>query len=281
MLPEAKNKDLLYVSDPSGGVVYIFSYPTLRAIGTLSGFGSPSGLCADPAGDVWITNQYPPKIIEYPHGGTKPIRTIQDPGQPFSCAVDTTTGDLAVTNDYGIKGSVAVYPKAKGKPKVYADPDIKHDLYVTYDGSGDLFVDGNSGKPLIAELLKGQGSLVTVRLNQKKMLPVSMQWDGNYLAVVNAYGTTNNPTVVDRIKVSGKTGKVVSKTFLKSRGHKDSDPVQYWIYENTIAGPDVTSGSGPSLLGLWNWPKGGRPIKEVQPSGDSVLWGTTVSQGKH
>jgi hypothetical protein len=241
MLPEAKSQDLLYVSDANRGMVFAFSYPALRSLGTLTGFGSPSGECVDGSGNGWITNLYPPEVIKYSHGGTTPIQTIDDSGQPFSCAVDPITGDLAVTNDYGVKGSVTVYPRGSGPPKVYTDPDIKHDLYVTYDGSGNLFVDGNSGKPLIAKLSKGRDKLVTITLNRKKMLPVSMQWDGTYLAIIGAYGVTHRPTVVDRVKISGRTGTIVTTSFLKSHGYKDGDPVQYWIYGNAIVGPGAVA----------------------------------------
>jgi hypothetical protein len=47
MLPEARTDKLVYVSDNVGKVVYVLSYPQGKLIGTLSGFGSPVGLCGD------------------------------------------------------------------------------------------------------------------------------------------------------------------------------------------------------------------------------------------
>jgi hypothetical protein len=50
MLPEAKSKDLLYLSDNTGDQVYVFSYPSDKLVGTLTGFGSPVGACVDKRG---------------------------------------------------------------------------------------------------------------------------------------------------------------------------------------------------------------------------------------
>lgn len=99
MAPEAKSEDLLYVST-SGGVA-VYSYPAAVLVGTLS-LLSPAGLCADNAGNVWITGNQ--QIFEYAHGGSQPIATLDDSGYSSKgCAVDPTTGDLAVTNFVGAK----------------------------------------------------------------------------------------------------------------------------------------------------------------------------------
>jgi hypothetical protein len=47
MLPEAKSQKLLYVSSDATKEVYIFEYPKLKLLTTLSGFESPEGLCSD------------------------------------------------------------------------------------------------------------------------------------------------------------------------------------------------------------------------------------------
>jgi hypothetical protein len=86
MLPEAKNNDLLYVSDPdSPSVVYVYSFPRGRQVGELSGFASgysPWGLCTDKTGDVFVTtvhtssSPYDSLIYEYAHGVTTSNQTL-------------------------------------------------------------------------------------------------------------------------------------------------------------------------------------------------------------
>ena len=45
---------LLYVS--SSDKVYVFSYPEGKKLQTLTGLVTPSGLCSDAAGNVFVTN---------------------------------------------------------------------------------------------------------------------------------------------------------------------------------------------------------------------------------
>ena len=94
MLPEAKNEDLLYVTNYS--VVTVYTYPQGKLVGTLRGFNSASGACVDAAGDVFVANFKPFAVYEYAHGGTKRIATYKGVGA-YSCALDPVSGDLAVT----------------------------------------------------------------------------------------------------------------------------------------------------------------------------------------
>ena len=145
----ANGGDLLYVSDNGTGNVYVFLYPSGVLSGTLTGLGGPVGECVDRAGDVWIGTQTPPEMIEYSHGGTTPIATLNDnTGVPVGCAVDPTTGNLAVGNS----DNVAIYTNARGNP-TYTDSDLGSFTNCTYDKTGDLFVDGDSST-IIAKLAK-------------------------------------------------------------------------------------------------------------------------------
>jgi DNA-binding beta-propeller fold protein YncE len=121
MLPEAKSEDLAYVANVY--TITAYSYPKGKLVGTLNNFYVPYGECVDAKGDVYITDSRFGKIYEYAHGGTKPIKTLKDPSyQPYGCAVDPTTGDLAVANysdSSGHQGNVYVYRNAKGFPKSY------------------------------------------------------------------------------------------------------------------------------------------------------------------
>src|ERR1700761_8423575 len=97
ILPRAKSGDLLYLSDLQSHV-YVYTYPQGVLEATLSLY-APAGECADASGDVWITLFGSQQIVEYEHGGTSAISILQDPNsEPFSCSIDPSTGDLAVSN---------------------------------------------------------------------------------------------------------------------------------------------------------------------------------------
>jgi hypothetical protein len=105
MLPEATSENLLYVSSSSGfsGIVRVYSYPHGRRVGALTSLTYAGGECVDSAGDVFIVEFSGPSsagstVYEYAHGGSTPIATLADPGSGFGCAVDPTTGNLAVAN---------------------------------------------------------------------------------------------------------------------------------------------------------------------------------------
>src|SRR5581483_8994205 len=69
--------DLLYVS--SSDKVRAFEYPQGKLVQTLSGFFTPSGLCADGAGNVFVTNFGGESVWEYARAGSSPIAKLRDP----------------------------------------------------------------------------------------------------------------------------------------------------------------------------------------------------------
>ena len=99
----------------------------------LTGFDNRQGECVDGAGNVFVTNSFKGQILEYAHGGTTPIATLSDPNQyPIDCAVDPTTGNLAVTNYFAKTGpgSVAIYQGAQGAPLFYAENNVNYEYYL-------------------------------------------------------------------------------------------------------------------------------------------------------
>jgi hypothetical protein len=109
MSPDAKKLNLLYVSDYITNDVDAYSYPQgkLRGVlrGTLKGFVSPSGLCADKSGDVFVPDSSNSTVLEYAHGSTHLVRTLNDREEiPYSCTVGPSSGDLAVVNIASFRG---------------------------------------------------------------------------------------------------------------------------------------------------------------------------------
>jgi hypothetical protein len=270
MDPSATTSDLLYVSDTGTSEVYVFSYPQGKPKGALTGLSDPAGECVDAHGNVFVTNTGGFNVLEYAHGGTKPIATLKDAGYfPVGCAIDPKTGNLAVTNfstSSSTQGNVVIYKGAKGRPTgFYSNPNISEMLLCGYDASGNLFVDGTgaSSAAELAELPSGKAKLVPITLNQPISLPGGVQWDGKHMT----FGDQSSNTIY-RFAVSGKTGKRVGATVLGNA----VEVFQYWIAGRRAIGPDA----GNADVGVWSYPAGGTPVKTI--TGVYVPLGATVSK---
>jgi hypothetical protein len=285
MSPDAKKRDLLYISDGGNGDggrsdVYVFSYPKGELKGTLTGLAEPQGECVDKKGDLWVRLFSAEELVEYAHGGTTSIGTLWDPGYNLEgCSVDPSTGNLAAANFAGVErtaGGVAIYADAKGTPTLYSDPDLYLVFSLGYDNKGNLFVDGETatagGSFALAELPKGSGTFTNLTLNQLINTPGAVQWDGKYITVGDATAGR-----IYRVSVSGSSATVAGSTTLGS-----SDGIfQSFIDRGTIVGPNAYSASAM----LWSYPAGGSPTKTltglVDPFGGFVdPFGAAVSKRK-
>ena len=198
MLPEAqKQPSLLYISNSGTASVTVYTYLNgsgLLLVGVLTGFSLPTGMCTDNAGNVCIPDYGTRKIFEYAHGGTSPIFTITEhSGFPYDCAVDPTTGNLAVANQhpngkYQAFGNVVVYPKGSRTGRVYSTSDGFRDVYfVTYDNKSNLYVDANpcdpsscyygGGPPGLFVLAKGGAAFTQLTLSGATLYqPIAINW---------------------------------------------------------------------------------------------------------
>ena len=264
MLPGAKSMDLLYVSDDDE--LLIFSYPKGKLVGEVTvPSGDFGGLCSDSAGDVFVTSagsRSQSYILEYAHGGTEPIATLSDPGWPNGCAVDPTTGNVAITNVFAndppdYHGDVVVFPNGQGPPAEYSDSSIPFFQFCSYDGAGNLIVDGyDSSSDGIAELPAGGQSLRDIALDQS-IGPSSIQWVGGYQAFVVAddSGGPRGSNYIYQVQVSGSMGTVSGPTILKTKRHRSSRDVQFWTGDGRIIGPGLVRGNVPGLLLFWRYPE--------------------------
>jgi DNA-binding beta-propeller fold protein YncE len=248
--PAVAKGTLLYVSDVKTNDVYVYSYPEGRLVQTLTGFDKPQGLCADGSGDVFIANSNGHDVLEYAHGGKAPVATFFDPPHsPEGCAVDPTTGNLAVTD----ADAVSIYARAAGKPKHYKSRDINQFAFCGYDGSGNLFVDGASYYYYyfhLDELAAGGKKLQNVGLAQSVMQAGGVQWDGSYLAVGDVHAAT-----IYEFSIKGRQGTLESSTPLT-----DSDQVnQFWIAGSQVIGPNA---GGINVM-VWSYPAGGSPTQII------------------
>ena len=259
----------MYVSDETGSV-YVFSYPKGTPKGTLTGIPDPQGECVDRKGDVFITTFGGGEILEYAHGGTTPIATLQNPGEYMEgCSVDRKSDTLAVINFAPTSGSgnggVSLYAHASGNPTVLTDPSLLLGYQLGYDNSGNLFLDGVNASCQFefAELPNGSTTFTEISLNATIATPGGVQWDGKYVAVGDATGGKVYQT-------NGAGGKVEGTTTLS-----DSDGIyQFFIERKTFIGPNVFSANAM----FWQYPAGGSPTKTL--AGFTDPFGAVVSRAK-
>jgi hypothetical protein len=260
---------LLYVSDGGTDKITVYSYPSLKLVQTISGLVNPNGLCVNQkTGAIWVTvSGSVSQIVEFAHGGTKPIRTLEAGEYDVvnSCGVDPTSGDVAIANAAtDDPGDVEIFDARTGKPTRYFDKQIFSYEFVGYDASGNLFVDGSArnsafrldelpshGKKLVRILWQGP----TIKT------PGNVQYDGTDVAV-------GNPGMTLIYQTAG--GKVLGTTVLTGACYVD----QYFIDADKVIVP--SSCSNGSVVSIYRYPEGGAPIKTIP--GFKFPFGAVVSR---
>ncbi len=284
MLPEAKRERLVYVANDNNTIT-VYSYKSGNLVGTID---TPNeyipGLCADAKGNVYAPFFTSSTIVEYPHGALTPKRTLSDPGRPWDCAIDPTTGDLAVTNGGNeATGSVVVYKDAKGTPAEYTDggsDPIWGFFYCTYDDEGNLFADGVTGggsqySASLAELPSGGTGLNNISLvhDGPYDLPGGLQWDGKYIT----YALYSNDEIFQLTVSNGKSSQS-GETNLNQ-----ASVSQYWITPKNAERHQTVIGVGGSYenpsIEYWDYPAGGSPIAAIT-NGVSGPQGVVVSPAR-
>jgi hypothetical protein len=281
MDPVAKNGALLYVSNLDIPSVLVYNYATGKLAGEIFGRSQVEGLCVDKAGNIWIASAGLGKIFEYAHGGAHPIATLRDPNYvPWGCAVDPTTGDLAVANDEsdsGGPGSISIYKHAAGKPKVYPAPsELLYLAFVAYGPDGTLYLDGTtqsgSGRSFgLASFKNGQFTALSLSP------PVP---DARALAVVGSklnIADDDNPGApsIDQYTVKGSNATKAGSTPLS-----DAYVVAgFDVVGKTIVVADSNgySGRNGSVL-YYAYPGGGSPTKSFTYSPYFIPQAIAVSE---
>lgn len=262
MQPDAKGQALLYISDLGANDVAVYTYPKGSLVTKLTGFGSVAGLCSSKGGDVFVVDEAGPVDV-YAHGGSTPIRQLTTSGAPEGCAVDPASGNLALTQLSAYEhGAIAVYPKAKGTPKIYEDKQIDATWFCGYDDSGNLFADAwdRYGNVELVELPKGGKAFRKFKLGKTFNKAGAVQWDGKYVAVGD-YGD-------GLIYRTTESGKVAATVTLKGGANVE----QFWIAGSTLIGPAAQS---PGTAPFWHYPGGGSSYKTI--SGLTWPFGATLS----
>lgn len=295
---ETPAQDLVYMTASGRGDVYVFTYPGGKRVQALSGLLEPQWECSDLSGNVFITAwadaSFSSSVIyEYSHGGTTPIATLSDPGKASGCAIDSVTGDLAVsnssdsTNPYGSGyGDVAVYAGAGGTPTMFYSSKFNFGS-CGYDASGNLYTLSSSSADVdqLIRLAAGSSTFVAILVNKQihssPLTQPSVQWDGTHMTVSSAaypQGRKGAGNVsVYRLKISGSSASVIGTTKLVSRG-SNRHAGQIWIQGNSVIG--FSSYKGFWNATFWPYPAGGKApfnIKKILATNQGFLAGVTVS----
>jgi hypothetical protein len=254
---------LVYITDSGTNEVNLYSYPSFKLYQTLTLQGVPA--CTDAAGDVWFIQGQ--ALVEYPHGGTKPLRTLQDPGEyPASCAVSSKTGTLAVANlisTSGGRGSISLYQHAKGKPTIVQGTGRFY--FITYDDHDNIFGNGENSEYQVAlfELPSKSVRIESIALEGATIeFPGDVHYTGNVLNIADQDGA-----VIYETRVKGTIATVTDHTPLTGA----SDVVSYAIYKNRVICPDA----GNAGVEVYAYPQGGNPVKVL--TGLSEPTGIVVS----
>jgi hypothetical protein len=258
----AKGTELLYVSDIVAEDVDVFSYPDGKQVGTLTGFNEPNGLCADKKGDVFVSDTFNDRVVEYAHGGTQPIATLSTgKGTPLGCAIDPKTGDLATSNYARLQnGSISIFKKARGTPTTYTGLFVT--FFCTYDGSGNLFIDGfaGAGVPELGEVAVGSTKMAIVNQTAKIGWPGGISWDGQYLVVGDQYASkfvpSRPPNALYQLTITNGTANLSNMITLGGA----EEVVQFWLDGATVIGPDAIAENVP----YYAYPAGGNPTNILQ-----------------
>jgi NHL repeat len=272
MSPDAKKRDLLYVTDEGNYHVYVYDYPSGKLVGTLdAAYGSPTGLCVDKKGHIFVTEYNGQEVLEFAHGGTTPIASLYDPGQPIGCAIDSKTGNLAVANEMspsGGYGNIAIFAKAKGTATTYTDwSAMELPYWLSYDNAGNLFIDGEfiqSGfRFVFVELTPGSsGKFTTLSMQYPPGSPNGVQWNGKYITLGSTDGMNG---LIFQLTLSGSQLTVVGTTQLSGYSRMPT----YWIDGTTVI---ATSGGD---FGFFKYPAGGSPTKSFT---QNWPWAAVVSK---
>jgi len=272
-------KSLLYISDPGTFDVDVYTFPDLKIAGKLTGFDEPQGECSDKLGNVWITNTVSEDVLEYAHGGKHAIHTLADPtGYPGACAVDASSGDVAVTNVFNVNsggGEVLIYRGGRGTPSPYVNPGVTYYYFDGYDDAGNLYVSGSTGAGTYVLSLLGHGkhAMQTVSVQGVTIhFPGTVQWVGSGLVLGDQECDGQKAACFYTASVSGTVATITHKTALAGA----CDVAQATLRDGRLAAGDYDDCSGVrSGAYLWKYPGGGTATRHV--TGLSRPIGATIS----
>ncbi|HEY1867816.1 MAG TPA: hypothetical protein VGG70_05925 [Candidatus Cybelea sp.] len=285
--PDLHKKALIYASDyPLGTVdIYDFAKPN-HIVGQITGFDEPYGQCVDKAGDVYVVDFGTANLYEYAHGATSYFNVATDNyGYPIGCAVDPTSGDIAVTNFQGYNyttGGVVVFAGGlRGTQKYYTQSSLYFAWPPGYDRNGNLFVEGSDFYQYYNAFgeLPHHGKSLEILAGVSIGYPASVQGYGKtILAADQSYNGTLT-TAIYNVSAFGSTATVTHTSVLTDDcfdgGSDIMGTAQPFAYNGRVV---AGNGACADRFGYWNLTYGGNPFKTI-PAGiaPKYAYGESVS----
>lgn len=242
-----RHEKFAYISNFYGSDVQEFHFPKGEPLsGTIHGLSDPEGMCTRTArGTFWIVESGAAAVDEYRAGGTTKLKSLTvtaDAGEPVGCTIDRSSGDLAVSLIGA--GDVVVFKGGTGSGTEVSD-GLEDTFFVGYDGSGDLFVDGETSTGVgLVEMPAGSSTFHVVVLPNTIEFPGSVQWDGTYITLSDQLASA-----IYRYSVSNFMA-TLEGTVTFSGGAVNGD-----IYKGYYLG--LGAGNEPAV---YAYPAGGAPL---------------------
>jgi hypothetical protein len=255
MDPSAKSSSLIYVSDQYEKTVFVYSYPKLKLVGSLTGFAQPDGECVDAHDNVWIADYLAAQLVEYAHGSEKPKAILSDPNNfPYACAISPKNGDLAAVNLAANPnfGSISIYKNAAGAPKVFTDDSLAIPFFDAYDSSGKLYVDGFRGfyYPFFGLVSFANGEFTNIALNQTINAPGDIEVVGSRVNVGDSFRYTK---AVYGFTIKGLKGRLIGVTHLNGTNVVE----EFAVVGTTLIAANINQLVGSGVV--FGYPNGGSP----------------------
>ena len=264
---------LLYVASTEREVL-VYDYETHAPVQRLHVEDPANGFCVDRIGDVWILEYGDVKspVVEYPHGGTVPLRKLRSNGTPVGCAVDPTSGNLAVANLETKSGrsTLQIFRPSGERGIAYKINACSSMFSAAYDHNGNLYIEGSDpdDRSALCELPHGGNKLRPVTANVEFRSRLGVMWDGKHITLAARHLGGPLQTIIYQMAedASGNLKKVGS-TLLRDSGCGVTSTMQPFIVgkkntpANTAQGNEVVAvnfgAHCGSNLEFWSYPAGG------------------------
>jgi hypothetical protein len=264
--PDAKRATrLAYVTDLGSGDISIFSLPKFTLKGTLTGFSQPQGMCSDTSGNVYVANTGTMQIFKISRAGAI-VNTWDDAyGYPVGCAVDPATGNLAVSDMFGVSGGgqVLVYNPGSSTPTVISNPAQYFYSFVGYGPNSALWTSGRTiyGDYMVSAC--GPSTCSTINLSGGTIyFPGPVQWDGKRGNWVLFDQTCDGTSTTCSYPVSASGALGAATTYDNYNGGGVCGMAQGVIAANNlnfVVGSDASCASSSAAIARWGYPAGGAP----------------------
>ena len=248
MSRDAKQKQLLYVSEADGNNVDIFSLPGHARVGLItSGLSQPEGIATDAKGNLYVSNLNANTITVYKPGETSPSLTLTEPDGPDDVAVGGN-GYVYVAD---VGGGVDAYsPGATSPTSRLTNSSLGTVSGVAVDALNNVYAagvagsHGSHGPAAVVEFADARGSGKNLDLKQLGQ-PAGVLLDNKNDLVVSDYGGN-----LIEIYPSGKTSP--SSTFPATHPGRSALNEQ----ENHIYVPKTYN----NTLVVYDYPEGTRRL---------------------